>query len=111
MLGSTGSITSGVGKSEGLLTTLIAKVAAAGGGGSPVSRWTPNFSKLVDRLVKSPVDHQGPLLVQMEEWLVPAKFENTCHQAQMDLLQLWDCSLNFTNERVAQQLHREVVSL
>jgi hypothetical protein len=93
------------GSKEGLLTSFISRVSA----GPPVTRWTPNFSRLVERCVKSPPDRLGPLLVQMEEWLAPSKFENVNAQAQIDLLNLWDSALRFTSERVAQQLHREVV--
>jgi hypothetical protein len=91
---------------ESLLTSFIARVSQ----GPSLSKWTSSFSKQVEKCCRSPPDRIGPQLVQFEEWLVPHKFENPSLQSQQDLLLLWECALKFSSERLAQQVHREVVS-
>ena len=92
---------------ESLLTSFIARVSAS----PSLTKWTPNFTRMVERCTKSTADRLGPLIVQIEEWVVPPKFENVSVQSQTDLLLLWDCALKFSNERNIQQIHREVVSV
>lgn len=83
----------GNGGGSGLFVSLINRLSTSST--PPNQKWTPHFSRLVDRLASTPKpEQQIHQLAGLEEtYLRHPRFENTSYFAQVDLFHLWECAL------------------